>query len=1198
MKWIRDLFSPKTREWEEFYRNRWSHDRKVRSTHGVNCSGGCSWEVYVKDGIVTWEMQATDYPAVDPTVPPYEPRGCQRGASFSWYLYSPQRVKHPYVRGSLLEMWRQARATHGDPVDAWAAIQSDPALRGRYQRARGKGGFQRATLAEAIELAAAATVHTIKAHGPDRVAGYSPAPAASQLGYAAGSRYLSLLGGTMLSWYDWHADLPPGAVETWGEQADVAESADWYHARMVAVVGSNPNATRTPDCHYLVEARHNGTKLVAFSPELNATARQADQWVAINEGQDGAFWLAVGHVVLSEHYAQIASTPRGFADYARQFSDAPMLVELEADGDGHRAGRFVRADRLPRYASEALGDWKFVVLDDKTGEARMPGGSAGHRWSETGGRWNLELVEATSGAAIEPALTLLGNPGSGSASVAFQQPSGAVVQRAVPCMTLRGRDGQEVVCTTVFDLLIARYGVARDGLAAEGYAADLDDAATAGTPAWQEALTGVARSTVIHFAREWAATALVTDGSCSVIVGPGVNHRYHNDLTHRAIATALVLTGCIGRNGGGLHHYGSQSKVAPQAAWSAVAFAEDWGGPARQQNAASWFYVHGDQWKYEAGEAGPLGTSHTIDAQARAARSGWLPQFPQFGESSLETVKKARAAGATSDDAIVSEAVGRLKSGDLALSIDDPDAEPSWPRVWFTWGGDALEANAHGQEYLLRHLLGTHDNAIGAEKAEGAAQDVTVGPSPRGKLDLVVTLDFRMSTTAVYADVVLPSATFYERDDLNTTELHSFIHPLSAAVSPAWESQGDWVLFRELARRTGELGARHLPEIVDDLVMTPLRHDTADEVAQAVVADWRAGECEPVPGHTMGHLSVVRRRYGQLFNRFCALGPGLIDRGVSARGVTLDVTEQYDELVERGTTVEIDGAAYPAMSRADQAANVVLHLAPETNGEVAYKGFRVLEARTGLDLGDLADAARHARVTFRDLQSQPRRVLTSPCWSGIVHEGRTYAPFTMQVERLVPWRTLTGRQSLYLDHPAFLAADEHLPTWKPSPGASWGDLDQSDPAAGVKLAYLTPHGRWSFDTAFSDNERMLTLSRGRQPLWLSVADAAELGVADNDWVEVHNDHGVVCTRAAVSHRIPRGLCMLHAGTPRTLDVPRSPIRDGRRGGGDRSLTRARLKPTLMVGGYGQLTYDFNYWGPTGVTRDTSVLVRKLDQVDY
>ena len=110
MKWIKDLVSPKTRSWEEFYRNRWQHDKVVRSTHGVNCTGGCSWNIYVKEGIVTWEMQALDYPLLDRSLPPYEPRGCQRGISFSWYLYSPIRVKYPYVRGALLDLWREALA--------------------------------------------------------------------------------------------------------------------------------------------------------------------------------------------------------------------------------------------------------------------------------------------------------------------------------------------------------------------------------------------------------------------------------------------------------------------------------------------------------------------------------------------------------------------------------------------------------------------------------------------------------------------------------------------------------------------------------------------------------------------------------------------------------------------------------------------------------------------------------------------------------------------------------------------------------------------------------------------------------------------------------------------------------------------------------------------------------------------------------
>ncbi len=105
----------KGRGWESAYRDRWRHDKVVRSTHGVNCTGSCSWNVYVKDGLITWESQAVDYPRTDPDRPDHEPRGCPRGASFSWYTYSPVRLKHPYVRGSLLERWRAARASRAGP---------------------------------------------------------------------------------------------------------------------------------------------------------------------------------------------------------------------------------------------------------------------------------------------------------------------------------------------------------------------------------------------------------------------------------------------------------------------------------------------------------------------------------------------------------------------------------------------------------------------------------------------------------------------------------------------------------------------------------------------------------------------------------------------------------------------------------------------------------------------------------------------------------------------------------------------------------------------------------------------------------------------------------------------------------------------------------------------------------------------------
>src|SRR5512134_1574415 len=218
------------RTWEDAYRERWAHDKVVRSTHGVNCTGSCSWKVHVKEGIVAWETQQTDYPSNGPDMPEYEPRGCPRGASFSWYLYSPLRVKYPYVRGALLDLWREALERTGDPVEAWADVVEDPEKARRYKSQRGRGGFARASWDEVADLIAAAHVHTIRRYGPDRIAGFSPIPAMSMVSYAAATRFLSLIGAVCLSFYDWYADLPPASPQIWGDQTDVPESADWWDA--------------------------------------------------------------------------------------------------------------------------------------------------------------------------------------------------------------------------------------------------------------------------------------------------------------------------------------------------------------------------------------------------------------------------------------------------------------------------------------------------------------------------------------------------------------------------------------------------------------------------------------------------------------------------------------------------------------------------------------------------------------------------------------------------------------------------------------------------------------------------------------------------------------------------------------------------------------------------------------------------------
>ena len=98
------------------YRERWSHDKVVRTTHGVNCTGSCSWKVFVKNGVITWENQQIDYPKW-PDMPEFEPRGCPRGAS-SWYEYSPLRVKYPYIRGKLLDLWNTAlEENNGNRID-------------------------------------------------------------------------------------------------------------------------------------------------------------------------------------------------------------------------------------------------------------------------------------------------------------------------------------------------------------------------------------------------------------------------------------------------------------------------------------------------------------------------------------------------------------------------------------------------------------------------------------------------------------------------------------------------------------------------------------------------------------------------------------------------------------------------------------------------------------------------------------------------------------------------------------------------------------------------------------------------------------------------------------------------------------------------------------------------------------------------
>ncbi len=1207
MSWIQDIISPETRKWEDFYKNRFSHDKVVRSTHGVNCTGSCSWQIHVKEGIVTWETQQIDYPQISGDVPPYEPRGCQRGMSFSWYLYSPLRIKYPLIRGSLIDSYRaEKKKAGGDPMKAWVNLQANSEKRKEYQTARGKGGFRRISWDESLELIAVANLYTAKKYGPDRVVGFSPIPAISMLSYAAGSRYLQLFGGINLSFYDWYCDLPTTFPEIWGDQTDVAESADWFNAKMIADMGACLNMTRTPDAHFFAESRHNGTKTVVFAPDFSMICKQADQWVPLHAGSDGAYWMAVTHVILTEFHFE-KKTPY-FIDYTKKYTDSPFLVKLEKGETGYKPGRLLRANELSQYKDIENGEWKFLNIDEQNGNFVVPKGSMGDRWGEPG-KWNMKLEDSETDASYDPLLSLIENSDGTVQTEFVEYGLDTTVLRGLPTKKVQTADGEAVV-TTVYDLMMAQYGVNR-GL--EGsYPVGYTDPRQAYTPAWQEIFTGVDSKTVLQFAREWANTAVATNGKCMIIIGAGINHWYHANLMYRAGAMALMLTGCIGKNGGGLNHYVGQEKLAPMDSWSSLAFAKDWQGGVRLQQGPIWHYINTCQYrhdgqfsKYNTVPDNDMTKQHTADQIFRAVRTGTMPFYPQFKQNTLELSKEAQDKGAKDDDGIKQYVLEKLKSKKLEYSVSDPEADENHPRVWIIWRGNAIMGSMKGHEYALKHYLGTHSNAISEESKPGNDRPKEVNwrdVAPEGKMDLIVDLNFRMDTSALYSDMVLPAASWYEKNDMNSTDMHTFIHPLSRAIAPVWESKTDWDIFKELAKVTSKLAETHMPEPVKDIITGALAHDTKEEISQPSMKDWYKGECEAIPGKTMHKIGVVERDYTKIYEKFSAIGEGLRNGGLGAHGNHYACDDIYDEMLESPhfPNTKIGDKKYPSISEDVAAANAILHLSSVTNGELTVRAYENMEKKTGLKLADLGEGYRENKINFADIQSQPKRYNNSPLWSGLMNDGRPYAAYTYNVERLVPWRTLTGRQHFYLDHEMFINYGEHMPTYKPSPKPdNYGDLKETIKEGKAKiLNVLTPHGKWQIHSTYHENLRMLTLSRGIEPCWMSEVDAAEMDIKDNDWVEVYNDHGVYSTRACVSARIPRGVCIVYHAPERTTGTPKTQVRGGKRSGSHNSLTRIHLKPNILCGGYGQFSYHFNYWGPTAPNRDTHVTIKKMDKVEF
>ncbi|WP_435101407.1 molybdopterin-dependent oxidoreductase [Halarchaeum sp. P4] len=312
------------RDWEDFYREQWDWDSISRSTHSVNCTGSCSWDVYVKNGQVWREEQAADYPTFDEDLPDPNPRGCNKGACYSDYVNAEQRIKYPLKRTG----------------------------------ERGEGKWKRISWDEALTEIAEHVIDEVQAGRYDCISGFTPIPAMSPVSFASGSRFINLLGGVSHSFYDWYSDLPPGEPLTYGHQTDNSEGSDWYNADYIIAWGSNVNVTRIPDAKYFLDAGYNGTKRVGVFTDYSQTAIHTDEWISPKAGTDAALALGMAHTIVEEGLYDAA--------HLKEQSDMPLLVRADT-------GKYLRASDLD------MGNEKTLLMLDQQGEVRVAPGSLGVR---------------------------------------------------------------------------------------------------------------------------------------------------------------------------------------------------------------------------------------------------------------------------------------------------------------------------------------------------------------------------------------------------------------------------------------------------------------------------------------------------------------------------------------------------------------------------------------------------------------------------------------------------------------------------------------------------------------------------------------------------------------------------------------------------------------------------------------------------
>jgi DMSO reductase family type II enzyme molybdopterin subunit len=237
--------------------------------------------------VVVREEQVSQYPQTRAGLPDFNPRGCQKGCSYSELMYSAPRLTRPLKRAG----------------------------------ERGSGQWTEVSWDEALTDIADRLIDAVTEDGPDTVVIDAGTNIIGQTTFASLFRFGDALDSVLLDMNCEIGDDQQGAAVTYGDVDCGRSGDDFFHSDLILIWSGNPAYTQIPNYHFLTEARYHGAKIVSICPDLNASAIHTDLWVPVDPGTDAALALSMAKVVIDEGLYD--------ADFVREQTDLPFLVRLD-----------------------------------------------------------------------------------------------------------------------------------------------------------------------------------------------------------------------------------------------------------------------------------------------------------------------------------------------------------------------------------------------------------------------------------------------------------------------------------------------------------------------------------------------------------------------------------------------------------------------------------------------------------------------------------------------------------------------------------------------------------------------------------------------------------------------------------------------------------------------------------------------------